>query len=65
MKEKWLSVNLYDEEIKPKISKIIQIEWELTEAIRNGHKSYWGDQFRDKRNEMIKLRNEILNGIKG
>lgn len=64
MREKWVGINLYEEEVKPKISKIIQIEWELTEAIRSGHKSYWGDEFREKRNEMIRLRNEILNNQK-
>lgn len=61
MTKKWLMVNQYKEENKEKISRIIQIEWELTEAIRAGHKSHWGDQFRDKRNEMIRLRNEIIN----
>ena len=62
MKGKWLNVNLYDEQNKPKISRIIQIEMELTEAIRNGHKSFWGDQFREKRNEMLQLRKELLEG---
>jgi Mg2+ and Co2+ transporter CorA len=61
MRDKWLSVDVYSEENKKRISRIIEIEWELTEAIRVGHKSHWGDQFRDKRNEMIRLRNEIIN----
>jgi hypothetical protein len=60
MKEKWLAVNLYNEKNKPKISRIIQIEWELTEAVRAGHKSYWGDQFKEKRNEMLQLRKELI-----
>ena len=60
MKGKWLNVNLYDERNKPKISRIIQIEMELTEAIRNGHKAFWGDAFREKRNEMLQLRKELL-----
>jgi hypothetical protein len=60
MRDKWLNVNLYDEKNKPKISRIIKIEMELTEAIRNGHKSFWGDDFREKRNEMIQLRKELL-----
>lgn len=59
MKEKWVGVNLYDEQIKPKISRIIQIELEITEAIRAGHQAHWGDGFRDKRNEMLRLRKEI------
>lgn len=62
MKEKWIGINLYDERNKPKISRIIKIEWELTEAIRNGHKAFWGDEFREKRNEMLQLRKEILDG---
>ena len=48
MKEEWTKVNYWKEENKEKISKIIKIEMELTEAIRNGHKSFWGDQFREK-----------------
>ena len=60
MKGNWRNVNLYDEQNKPKISRIIQIEMELTEAIRNGHKAFWGDQFREKRNEMLQLRKELL-----
>lgn len=62
MKEKWLGVDLYSEKNKPKVSRIIQIEMELTEAIMNGHKAYWGDKFREKRNEMLQLRKEILEG---
>lgn len=60
MENKWTGINLYTEENKKKISRIIQIEWKLTEAIRNGHKAYWGDQFREERNEMLRLRKEIL-----
>jgi hypothetical protein len=60
MKEKWTSLNYYNERNKEKISKIIKIEWELTEAIRNGHKAFWGDEFREKRNEMLQLRKELL-----
>ena len=60
MKEKWTKLNHYTETNKEKISKIIKIEWELTEAIRNGHKAFWGDQFREKRNEMLQLRKELL-----
>jgi hypothetical protein len=60
MEYKWKGINLYSEENNKKISRIIQIEWKITEAIRNGHKSYWGDQFREERNEMLQLRKEIL-----
>jgi len=60
MREKWLKVNLWKDGNKEKVSRIIQIEWELTEAIRKGHKSFWGDEFRERRNEMIQLRKELL-----
>ena len=63
MKEKWTRLNYYNETNKEKISKIIKIEWELTEAIRNGHKAFWGDEFREKRNEMLQLRKELLENI--
>lgn len=60
MEDKWKGINLYSEENKKKISRIIEIELKITEAIRNGHQSHWGDQFRDERNEMLRLRKEIL-----
>ena len=63
MKEKWTRLNYYTETNKEKISKIIKIEWELTEAIRSGHKAFWGDEFREKRNEMLQLRKELLKSI--
>jgi hypothetical protein len=62
MKEKWLGVNLYDEQNKAKISRIIQIELEIIEAIRAGHQAHWGDKFKEKRNEMLRLRKEITDG---
>jgi hypothetical protein len=62
MNAKWRKVNLYDENNKPKISRIIEIEWELTNAIRNDHKSFMGDEFREKRVELLQLRKELLNG---
>ena len=61
MTDKWLKVDQYKEGNGEKISRIIKIEWELTEAIRAGHKSHWGDQFKEKRNEMLRLRKELLN----
>ena len=60
MKEKWLKVDLYKNDNLPKISRIIQIEMELTEAVMKGHKCHWGDVFKEKRNEMIKLRKELI-----
>jgi len=51
--------NEYSPEVNEKIGVIAKIEWEITEAIRSGHKSHWGDDFKDKRNEAEKLRKEI------
>ena len=48
-----------DKETNEKISKIIKYEWEITNAVRAGHKPFWGDEYRDKRNEIIKLRKEL------
>lgn len=60
MKENWSNVNLYSKENIPKISRIIQIELKLTEAIMKGHKSYWGDEFKEIRLEMLELRKQLL-----
>jgi len=51
--------NEYTPENKDKISRIVQIEWEITTAIREGHKSFYGDKFKEKREEAIRLRREI------
>lgn len=64
MKEEWSKVNLYSDENRPKISRIIEIEYELTEAVMKGHKSYMGDEYREKRMEMYRLRREVLNSGK-
>lgn len=61
MKEKWLKIDLYSVENRPKISRIIEIESKLTEAIRNGHRAHLGDEYREIRNEMLRLRREVLN----
>lgn len=64
MKEEWSKVNLYSDENRPKISRIIEIEYELTEAVMKGHKSYMGDEYREKRMEMYRLRREVLDSGK-
>lgn len=64
MKEEWSKVNLYSDENRPKISRIIEIEYELTEAVMKGHKSYMGDEYKEKRMEMYRLRREVLNSGK-
>jgi hypothetical protein len=46
----------YEPSVNEKIGRIIKIEWEITQAIRSGHKSHWGDEFKDKRNEAESLR---------
>ena len=49
----------YEQSVNEKIGRIIKIEWEITEAIRSGHKSHWGDEFKEKRNEAEKFRKDI------
>ena len=51
--------NEYEPSISQKISRIIKIEWEITEALSNGHKSHLGDEFKEKRIEAERLRKEI------
>ncbi len=46
-----------------RISAIIKMELELTEAIYHGHRPKEDDQFQDIRKELKRLRDEI--GLKG
>lgn len=64
MVSKWSNVNLYSEENKPKVSRIISLEMEITNAVMNGHKPHMGDEFKEKRNEIIRLRKELLDSVK-
>ncbi len=47
----------------PRISAIIKMELELTQAIYHGHRPKEHDKFQAIRNELKKLREEV--GIKG
>jgi len=51
--------NEYSLEVRSKISRIIQIELEITNAVREGHKPFFGDKFKEKREEAIQLRREV------
>ena len=41
MQNRWNKVKYWKKENLDKISKIIKIQWEIAEAIREGHKSHW------------------------
>jgi hypothetical protein len=43
----------------PKISKVIALELEITEAVMHGHKPTDGDIYEEKRRELIRLRKEL------
>jgi hypothetical protein len=43
----------------PRIGEIIEMEFEITEAISKGHKAQEDDQFQQYRIELKKLREEL------
>lgn len=43
----------------PSISKVIQLELEITEAVMHGHKPTDDDIYEEKRRELIRLRKEL------
>lgn len=43
----------------PRISKIIQLELAITEAISKGHKAKDNDEFKEYRKELKQLREEL------
>lgn len=42
----------------PRISRIIELEWIVTEAVLHGHKASEGDEYEELRKEMKALRLE-------
>ena len=44
----------------PRISRVIELELEITEAIFKGHKPSENDQFGESRKELRKLREELF-----
>lgn len=42
-----------------KISKILKLELEITRAVINGHNPTEGDQYKEKREELERLREEV------
>jgi hypothetical protein len=53
MQSKW------DNQREDKLARIIKMELEIIEAIRNGHKSADNDEFKSYREEMNRLRIEL------
>jgi hypothetical protein len=51
---------MYSEEHQEKISRIIELDLEMTRAIIKGHRPHHGDEFQAHRDELLKLRCEIF-----
>lgn len=45
-------------------SIIIKYEWEMTEAVMKGHRPHMGDMFKEKRQEVKRLRELIKHMVK-
>ena len=45
--------------IDPRIGRIIELELEITEALSKGHKSAEDDKFKEHREELKRLREEL------
>lgn len=51
--------NLYSEENQKILSRIVELEYDITRAIFNGHKCSDSDIFKENREELKKLRKQI------
>lgn len=49
----------YTPETNRKIGRIVEIEWKITEAVRNGLRASTADEFKDLRREAEQLRKDI------
>ena len=49
--------NMTDVEKSALISKL---DYEMTKAVLNGHKPYYGDKFQEHRDTILKLRKELF-----
>ena len=49
--------NITDVEKSALISKL---DYEMTKAVLNGHKPYYGDKFQEHRDTILKLRKELF-----
>jgi hypothetical protein len=45
--------------IDPRIGRIIQLELEITDALSKGHKAAENDKFKEHREELKRLREEL------
>lgn len=50
---------MFDKDTADKLSRIVQLELEITEALSKGHKAAEDDQFKEHREELKKLREEL------
>lgn len=50
---------MFDKDIADKLSRIIKLELEITEALSKGHRASEDDQFKEHRKELKKLREEL------
>lgn len=50
---------MFDKDTVDKLSRIIKLELEITEALSKGHKASENDQFKEHREELKKLREEL------
>ena len=51
---------MYSAEHQEKISRIIELDLEMTRAIIKGHRPHHGDEFQAHRDELLKLRIEVF-----
>ncbi len=51
--------NLYSEENQKILSRIVELEYQITKALFNGFKSHDNDIFKESREELKKLRKQI------
>ena len=56
--KKWVDWE-YEPETNRKIARIIEIEWKITDAVRNGLRASTSDEFKDLRKEAEQLRKDI------
>ena len=58
MENRWVKES-YNKEVNEKITRILKIELEITDAVRNGLQASTSDEYREVRKECEQLRKEI------
>ena len=54
---------MIDDEFKKRAEKeaiISKLDYEMTKAVLNGHRPYYGDKFQEHRDIILKLRKELF-----